>query len=299
MQQVELPILPRCLCIIGYMATRVRKSSGIEEDINPDKIRASLIRSGASEDEADEVLEKVLRDIGPLTSTKKIHRLAQKHLRRINRSSGMRYSLKRALFRLGPTGYPFEKYFRSILENQGYDAETGLIMEGRCVKHEVDVFALNERDVCTVECKYHNRPGIKVDVKVAMYVHSRFRDLEAAIAETRPDRQYRGMLVTNTRFTSDALQYAECNGLEILGWRYPEKGSLEQMIESKRLYPITIVSGIKAGLAERLIQSGIVLLRDLTEMDVGRIAAITGLTDRKADMLKKQAVELCQCDYQS
>jgi hypothetical protein len=278
------------------MAIRVRKASGVEEDISPEKIRTSLIRSGASEDEADNVLDKVLRDMGPLPSTRKIHRLAQKYLRQINRSSGMRYSLKRAIFRLGPTGYPFEKYFRSILESHGYRAETGLIIEGRCVNHEVDVFALNETEVCTVECKYHNRPGKKVDVKVAMYVHSRFRDLGAAIAETHPHRRYRGMLVTNTRFTSDALKYAECSGLDVLSWRYPDKGSLEQLIESERLYPITIVSGIKSGLAERLIGENVVLLKELTDMEVDRIARITGLTERKANALKSQAVELCHCD---
>jgi len=50
-----------------------------------------------------------------------------------------------------------------------------------------------------------------------------------------------GWLVTNTRCTSDAIQYAECVGLRIMSWRYPATGSLEKMIEEKRLYPATIL----------------------------------------------------------
>ena len=99
------------------MDIKVTKASGAVETLNLDKLRSSLTRSGADKLQADEIIERMLKVIEPATSTKKIYRLARKYLRQFNHASGIRYSLKRALQRLGPSGYPFEKYFGAILEN--------------------------------------------------------------------------------------------------------------------------------------------------------------------------------------
>lgn len=275
------------------MNTKVTKASGIIEDINPDKLRSSLIRSGADKDLVEDIIERVLKEVGPYTSTKKIYRLAKKYLRRLNHSSVMRYSLKRALFRLGPTGYPFEKYYGAVLKNYGYETDNGLIIEGKCVKHEIDVFALKDDEVSLVECKYHSRAGIPVDVKVAMYVSSRFRDLAPVIASRYPGRKFRGWLVTNTRCTSDAIQFAKCYGLNMRSWGHPDNNSLEKMIEDKRLYPVTIISGIQKGLINRLIDHNIILLKDLTAMETNDIQRVLSLSGKKAAILKKQAEDLC------
>jgi len=277
------------------MNIKITKASGVIEDIKPEKLRASLIRSGADDLQADEIIDRVLHEIDPYTSTRKIYRLAQKYLKKINHPSGLRYSLKRALFRLGPSGYPFEKYYGALLNNFGYETETGRFVQGRCVKHEVDVFAVSDNEISLVECKYHNRQGIAVDVKIAMYIHSRFRDLAPAMATLYPDKKFSGWLVTNTRFTTDAIQYAECNGLKLKSWGYPDSDSLEHMIEDRRLYPVTIISGIRSGLVKKLIHEDIILLKDLVEMSPAEISKLLSLTDRKAHALKKQAEELCLC----
>jgi Holliday junction resolvase len=277
------------------MAIQITKASGKTEDINTEKLRNSLTRSGASDEQASDIIDRIIHEIAPLASTKKIYRLARKYLRQLNHASGIRYSLKRALFRLGPTGYPFEKYYSFLLKSYGYETQTGSIIEGRCVKHEIDVIAVNGEEVNLVECKYHNKSGTTVDVKVAMYVDSRFRDLAPVMAVKYPDRKFRGWLVTNTRFTDDALQYAECNKLALKSWGYPDNQSLEKMIEDKRLYPVTIVSGIQSGLISRLLKENIILLKDLVAMNIRDIRQILSLPEKKAAALKKQAVELCQC----
>lgn len=277
------------------MNVKITKASGAVEEIKPDKLRASLIRAGADDLQADEIIDRVLHDIQPYTSTRKIYRLAQKYLKKLNHPSALRFALKRALSRLGPSGYPFEKYYSAILSNFGYETDTGRIVEGKCVNHEVDVFAESDSEISLVECKYHNRQGIAVDVKVAMYVHSRFRDLAPAMAKRYPHKKFSGWLVTNTRFTTDATQYAECNGLKIKSWRYPDSDSLEHMIEEKRLYPVTIISGIRSGLAKKLIQKDIILLKDLVDMSLVDISKLLSLTNKKAIALKKQAEELCLC----
>ena len=274
---------------------KVTKASGAVETLNLDKLRSSLTRSGADKLQADEIIERILRDLEPATSTKKIYRLARKYLRQINNSSGLRYSLKRALLRLGPSGYPFEKYFGAILESYGYKVKVGIILEGRCVKHEVDVLAVNDKEVSLYECKYRNKPANTTDVKVALYVDSRFRDLKPVIQKEYPGRSFRGCLVTNTRFTADAVKYAECSGLHVTSWRHPHKESLENLIEDKRLYPITVISGIKAGLIKSLIANNIILLKDLAGMNITEIMRILSLPERKASALKKQADDLCLC----
>jgi len=277
------------------MTIQITKASGKTEDINTEKLRNSLLRSGASEELASEIIDRIMLEIAPLASTKKIYRLARKYLRQLNHASGLRYSLKRALFRLGPTGYPFEKYYSFLLKSYGYETQTGSIIQGRCVNHEIDVIAVNDKEVNFVECKYHNKPGTTVDVKVAMYVESRFRDLTPAMAARYPDRRFRGWLVTNTRLTDDALKYAECNKYGVRSWGYPDDDSLEKMIEDKRLYPVTIVSGIQSGLISRLLKENIILLKDLVSMNVRDIRHILSLPEKKAAALKKQADELCQC----
>jgi predicted RecB family endonuclease len=244
------------------------------------------------------VVERIVREIEPLTSTRKIYRLARRYLNRLNHASGLRYSLKRALFRLGPSGYPFERYFGALLGNYGYEVSNGLLLEGRCVKHEVDVFAVNEQEVIVAECKYHNRPGGTTDVKVAMYVNSRFKDLEPVISSRYPDRKFSGMLVTNTRCTSDAIAYANCSHFHIKSWRYPEDSSLEKMIEEKRLYPVTIISGIKSGLAKKLVEKGIVLLKDLLEMDIDDLQRLLSISSGRASALKRQVESLCEGENQ-
>ena len=201
------------------MKIKIKKVSGIIEDFNADKLLTSLIRSGADRDQAEEVIAKVIPEIQPYTSTKKIFRLAHKYLRQFNRSSVLRYSLKKALMQLGPTGYPFERYVGELLKHYGYDVNVGVILEGKCVKHEVDVFAINNSEISLVECKYRNRAENAPDVKVAMYFHSRFRDLRSAMKNQYPGRSFKGLLVTNTRFTADAIQYAECTGLKLKSWR--------------------------------------------------------------------------------
>ena len=277
------------------MKIKITKASGTVEDLNSNKLRNSLIRSGADKEQADTIIETIMEEIQPYTSTKKIYSLAKKYLRQINHASELRYSLKNALLRLGPSGYPFEKYIGEILKHYGYSVKIGSLVNGRCVTHEIDVFAVNGSEVLTVECKYRNNSGSTIDVKTAMYVHSRFRDLESVISTEYPGRSFRGLLITNTRFTTDAIQYAECADMYVKSWRYPETNDLQEMIEAKKLYPVTVISGVRSGLIKTLFDNDIILVRTLAEMKIGTMMKMLSLNERKAEILKKQAHELCFC----
>jgi Holliday junction resolvase len=272
------------------MAFQIIKASGQTEKFNPQKLIHSLMRSGASDEVAQEIADKVEKQITPSSHTKHIYKLARKYLKKYNRATDMRYSIKKALYALGPSGYLFEKYFARILKAYGYSVETNQFMQGHCVRHEVDVLAAKGNERFIIECKYHSNGGIPTDVKDALYIHSRYADIKKAY-ESR--FTYHGWLVTNTRCTSDAIQYAECVGLRIISWKYPQNGSLEKMIEEKRLYPVTILSALRKSSIETLFRNGIILAQDIAQIDEHFFIKKSGLSPRTTRLLKQQAIELC------
>jgi hypothetical protein len=279
------------------MAVRIIKSSGLKEDFDIHKLAGSLMRSGAPHDVAYEIAQEVEQQIAPSAKTREIYRRAKRLLRKFNLASGMRYSIKRALFSLGPSGYPFEKYFGKVLAHYGYTVETGRIVRGYCVSHEVDVLARGDDAYSVIECKYHTDAGKATDVKTALYVHARFLDIRKAEDASPGDMPLKdGWLVTNTRCTTDAIRYAECSGLKIVSWRYPEKGSLESLIEDKRLYPVTILHSVRKGMLDSLFAADIILAQDIADMPGEDFAQKSGLDRHAAQALKKEADAICPCN---
>jgi Holliday junction resolvase-like predicted endonuclease len=277
------------------MKIKIKKANGEIQDFIPAKLLNSLIRAGAEPEHAHTIVKDVTSQIQPHMSTRKIYRMAHKYLRHYNKASVLRYSIKQALLRLGPSGYPFEKYVGEILSHLGYSVQVGIKIDGKCVNHEVDVFAENDKEIILVECKYRNHTEGSHDVKTALYVHSRHQDLRAAMENTYPDKEIKGWLVINTRFTTDALQFGECSGMTLKSWRYPEKESLEKMIENLKLYPITVMSNLNSKQVKTLIDNNIILMKDLARMDYAEISKILSISEKRASTIKKQAEELCAC----
>lgn len=277
------------------MAFEVVKASGKSEEFKIQKLVGSLVRSGASEEAAWDIARKVESQITPSMHTKHIFRLAKKILHQYSKTADMRYSIKKAIYMLGPTGYPFEKYFAGILRAYGYSAETNRFLKGYCITHEVDIFAVRDDIGGVIECKYHSNGGNPTDVKIALYVYSRFMDIKKTYELNHENRVSinEGWLVTNTRCTSDAIKYAECVGLKIVSWKYPDENSLERMIENKKLYPVTILSSIKKTSLNILFKNNIILVRDIADMDERIFIRQIGLDTATARTLKREADELC------
>ena len=277
------------------MSLTIVKASGKKETFKIEKLVNSLIRSGASEDVAWQIAKEVEQKITPALHTKHIYRIAKKLLKKHTRTSDMRYSIKKAIYALGPAGYQFEKYFAGILNANGYTAETNRFMKGQCVSHEVDIFATKNKLGCVIECKYHSSSGNPTGVKTALYIHSRFEDIKKAYKSKSRKNLYiqEGWLVTNTRCTSDAIEYARCVGLKIVSWKYPKNNSLEKMIEDKKLYPVTILSSIRKHSVEILFRNGIIFAGDIAKMTEGAFLKKSGLDTNSARTLKREADALC------
>lgn len=276
------------------MVLKVIKASGEAEEFNFSKLVNSLIRSGATEEAARDIAIEVKSQITPSMRTKQIYKIARKLLRKYSNAAGMRYSIKKAIYMLGPSGYQFEKYFSGILKAYGYSAETNRFLKGYCVTHEVDIFATINGTGIMIECKYHSNGGNPTDIKTALYVYSRFMDIKKA-SELNYDigaPVKEGWLVTNTRCTSDAIKYAECVGMKIVSWKYPSENSLEKMIDDKKLYPVTILPSLKKTSIDLLFHNNIIFVRDIANMDEKTLIKRSSLDTVTAASLKREADEL-------
>jgi hypothetical protein len=244
----------------------ITKRNGELAPFEEEKLRQALIRSGARPTDLEEAMKAVRGVLYDGIDTHKIFQTAYKSLKKRSHHSAGRYRLKKAMMELGPSGYPFEKFVGKLMESQGYQAKVNVIVQGACVSHEVDVVALKDKVQTMIECKYHTDISIKSDVKVALYIHSRFLDVSKAwaAASEDPEMKYQGMIVTNTRFSGDATQYGECVGLKLISWDYPRSGSLKDWIDQSGYHPITSLGSLTKPEKVKLLEKGLVLCRDVS-----------------------------------
>jgi hypothetical protein len=275
------------------MSIYVVKASGSKEKFNPEKIRRTLLRSGASEETVSWVLKRVKERIYSGITTRELYSTVQKLLEK-EPVVAMRYDLKRAIMRLGPSGYPFETFVGEVLREHGYNIRLRQRLEGRCVLHEVDIVAsrntAKKRHTSMVECKYHNSPGTYIDLKEALYTYARFLDLR----EGRHSFD-EAWLACNTRSSSEVIRYAKCVGLKLLCWRYPPKNSLEELIEEKALYPVTILGSVRGRVLQGLAKGNYLLAKDLLRHDFMEIKKRTGLGEAELRKIINEAGEMCYC----
>jgi hypothetical protein len=240
----------------------IQKADGEQERFSPEKLERSLENAGASTTMRARILSHILHELRPGMMTEDIYRHAFKLLRdHESIPVAARYSIKRAVFALGPSGFPFEQFLAEIFRVQGYRIQTGVTLMGRCASHEVDVLMERDGRRFGIEAKFHNDPGGKTDIKDALYVHARYEDLRRAPEASSHVEE--GWLVTNTRFTRNAIRYAQCSNLRLVGWDYPRTRGLFAMIEEGRVHPLTCLTTLSEGEKRRLLDKRIVLCKHI------------------------------------
>jgi Holliday junction resolvase-like predicted endonuclease len=272
----------------------ITKASGEREPFYEAKLRRSLERARAAPDLIDSIVSRIKGELHDGMTTSEIYRRAFSLLRRRRRSMAARYSLKKAIMELGPTGHPFEKLVGEILKSQGYSVEVGRMVRGACVEHEVDVVALKGKRRVMVECKFHNEAGVKSDIKVALYVRARFEDIEKAwqAQAKRGEHFDEAWLVTNTKLTTDAIEYARCVGMKAIGWSHPQGSSLSELIDRAGLQPVTSLTGLSRNQKVQLLNEGIILCRELLEHPEALEGM--GITETGRDKIFEETGELCR-----
>ncbi len=276
----------------------VTKASGEKEPYDESKLRRSLANAGADEETIDRIADSIRDMLVDGISTRKLYKEAFRLLKKQSDRYAGRYKLKEALLELGPTGYPFEKFIAELLHRLGYSTEVGQVIEGNCVSHEIDVLAEKENDHYIIECKFHNRKDHKCNVKVPLYIQSRFLDVKRKWS-SRPghkNKKHFGWVVTNTRFTQDATQYANCIGLKLLSWDYPKNRGLKDLIGRVNLHPITCLSSLSDDYKQKLLGQDIVFCMQLCE-DKQALERL-GMDGKSIRKVQKEAKEICNSNYQ-
>ena len=241
----------------------ITKANGEQEFFDVPKFESSLEHAGASSTTRARITAKILQELRPGMTTGEIYKHAYEMLQEEEeRPVAARYSVKRALFSLGPSGFPFEQFFAEVLRAHGWSTRTGVALTGRCAPHEVDVLAEKNGKRIGIEAKFHNEPGGKTDVKDALYVKARYDDLR-----NTPDTSQHvdeGWLVTNTSFTRNAIRYAQCSNLKLIAWDYPRSENLMTMIEGAKVHPLTCLTTLSEGEKRRLLDNKIVLCKHVS-----------------------------------
>jgi len=273
------------------MTIRVTKGNGDKVLFDREKLKQALSFSGAGAEEQEKIVTMVEKRIYDGISTKRIYQMAFDLLKKDSYKIAGRYRLKNAIMEMGPTGFPFEVFVGKIFETMGYEVETGVIVQGKCVQHEVDVIARKPGEMIMVECKFHMDSSSKSGVQVPLYIQSRYLDVKAAWEEQYgKDLRYRGGVVTNTRFSEDALQYAACAGLVLISWDYPLDTGLKYWIDKTGLQPVTSLISLTKKEKQFLLEKGIVLCSQLE--DNKELLKEIGITDFQIRKILNEAANL-------
>ena len=273
---------------------KIVKHSGDIVDFNPEKLKISLLKSGANSDVVNDILKSIRKELYEGIPTKKIYKMAFALLKKEANAHAARYNLRSALQLLGPSGFFFEKYIARIFQAEHFETKLNLTLQGKCVSHEIDVLIKKNNLISMVECKFHAGREAVSDVKVPMYILSRFNDLkdkEYSIF-SKKDSISKCWIVTNNRFTSDAIAFAKCSGLNLLSWNYPELNNLKTKNDFDYLYPVTCLTTLSLGEKDKLLILDVLLVKEI--VNNSECLEKIGLSPNRIKNVLKEASELCK-----
>jgi hypothetical protein len=271
---------------------QITKSTGEKAVFSLEKLRTSLRRSGAGDTLVSSIIERIGNELYPGISTHELYNRAYALLRKEKGVFASKYKLKKALYELGPTGFPFERYVAQILHHSGYSTKVGEIIKGHCVSHEVDVLAVKGGKAIVVECKFHSESSKKCNVQVPLYIHSRYQDIKLRWDKNGHDLPLKkGWVVTNTQFTLDAIAYGRCAGLYLLSWDFPLNNGLKDRIDRLGLYPLTVSGLLTAKEKEYLLGRDVVLLKQIYQNKF--MLDQMGTSEERKKRILREAKTLC------
>lgn len=272
---------------------KIVKHSGNIVDFNPSKLRQSLLKSGASNQQVGTILNAIEGEIYEGISTKQIYKMAFNLLKKTCNSHAARYNLKEAIRLLGPAGFFFEKYIARLFAAEKYQTLTNFILQGNCVSHEIDVLIKKDSEIAMVECKFHMGKDAHSDVKIPMYILSRFNDLKEKrhTIYTRNDIVSKCWIVSNNRFTSDAIAFGKCSKLNLLCWDYPENNNLKTKNDRNHLYPVTCLTTLSLAEKDKLLVMDVILVKEI--INNSECLERIGLSPNRIKNVLKEVSELC------
>ena len=272
----------------------VIKSSGEKQALDLDKIRRTVLRSGAPVDIAERVASEVQKRAYDGIPTHELFSLVRVLLQREYPAAARRYNLRDAIIKLGPAGFEFEKYIAGLLSAYGYDAELPPILEGICVSHEVDISIEKNGRTAMIEAKFRHEPGVFINIKDTMATWMRFLDISEAARVGRAPHFDECWIVTNSRFSHDSISFGHCKNMVMLSWDHPHERPLPRWIDEVGLYPITILEKVDRETFPAFSAANIMLLQDFVKRSPRELRNLLKLPQNKIDELLEEAKMVLQ-----
>ncbi|MEM5874575.1 MAG: restriction endonuclease [Candidatus Aenigmatarchaeota archaeon] len=270
----------------------VIKADGSKQLFDKEKIFYTCIRLGLTVQQAKKVSDEIERKIYDGIHTRKIlgmvFKLASEYKPDLKFIMGLKESI--SLLRSKPD---FEKFIEKILKNLGYETKTNLIIEGKCIEHEIDIIAKSEKEFLMVEVKHHVNPHEPVPLDIFLKVNSVFQDIKEGFELKKHNFNFTNVLIVcNTKVSQHAMRYGTCKGIKFIAWKYPKENSLEILIEKYKLYPITILKSIEIEETYKLCDAGILTLKDLINSNPNEISIKTKINQKRIEELQKIAIKV-------
>jgi hypothetical protein len=269
---------------VNVLPVFVTKADGSKQLFDREKVVRTCLRMGANRRIAFEVADKVEARLYNGIPTSKvlqmIFRLLRKHKPTIRHFLDLRKGLS-----LMSSKPEFEKFVQILLAHHGFEVSPNQIIRGKCVGHEVDAIARKDGVTYFVESKHHSNYHTPTGLDESRIARAVLEDVTEGFVLGKNDLKIdRAMIVTNTRYSEHARRYGKCRNMLQIGWSSPKTLGLQNMIEEKKLYPLSCIKGLNNETKMKLVNSGIVLMKQLVEEEPSKLARETGIS---REILKK------------
>ncbi len=270
------------------MGVFVTKADGSRQLFDGKKVIRTCLRMGASEDIAYAVAKNVERRLYDGIPTKQILQMIFRYMRKYKPGVGHLFDLRKGLS-LMSSKPEFELFVQILLANYGFEVSPNRILRGKCVGHEIDAIAKKNGITYFVEAKHHSSYHALTGLDESRIARAVLEDVTEGYALGDTDLKIdHAMIVTNTRYSDHAIKYGKCRDILQIGWSSPENLSLQKIIEEKKVYPLSCLRGLKYDARLKLVNSGIILIRQLLNEDPLVIERKTGLPrDFIRDLIEK------------
>jgi Holliday junction resolvase-like predicted endonuclease len=255
----------------------VVKADGSKQFFDKDKVVRTCLRMGANHQLAAQVAQKVEDRVYEGMPTKKVLQLIFRFMGKDKPGVKHLFDLRRGLSLMGSKP-EFEMFIRVLLTHHGFEVTANQILKGLCGEHEVDAIARKDGLAYFVEVKHHLSYHALTGLDESRIARAVLEDVSEGFQLGKTDfRIDKAMIVTNTRYSEHAIEYGKCRGILQVGWNYPVNKGLENMIEEKRLHPISCLRGVTDEERLMLAGRGLVFIRQLLDEEELGLARKTGL----------------------
>ena len=250
------------------MAVLVTKADGSKQLFDEEKIVRTCLRMGASREDALQIVQKVEGRLYEGIATRKILQMIYSLMRKQKPAVKHLFDLKYGISLMEPKP-EFEAFIRILLVHSGFKVEPNTILRGLCGEHEADAIATRDGMTHFVEVKHHNSYHALTGLDESRIARAILEDVTEGYSHGLSSIKIdRAMIVTNTRYSEHAMKYGRCRDILQVGWSSPEFFGLREMVEKHKLYPLSCLRGISAKVRLRLVEAGVVVIKQLLEQDL-------------------------------